>query len=275
MLNYQVHTHGKNSPWVVFLHGAGGSLKTWTYQIGAFEDHFNILLIDLRDHGMSKDVVPSRERYSFSLISEDIKTVLDKVGVEKAHFLTLSFGSVLVQDFIMRYPEKVERLVIAGGIFKGNIFIKSFVQLARFMNVFLKYHTMYSLFSYLLMPRKRNQKARRIYQMQAAKLTHEEYLKWIGLYKEFFRLLGNFFNQQLPVKTLIVMGGEDYIFLKAAKEFAKRQRNARINVVPYTGHIVNIEAPEQFNHLAVSFLKRVKNEYNTPQESASPVPLYQ
>ncbi|MEL7001744.1 MAG: alpha/beta hydrolase [Bacteroidota bacterium] len=256
MLNYKTVLKSEQSPWVVFIHGAGGSLKTWLYQEQAYGQHFNLLLIDLRDHGESKQITPLYEHYNFELISADIKVVVDKVGITRAHFMTLSFGSVLLQDFSKRYPDLIDKIIIAGGIFKGNLAIKSFVHLARFFNLFLKYETMYKLFSYLLMPRERNQKARRLYQMQAKKLTQKEYMKWVGLYAEFFKLLKAFYNQKLPNDTLVIMGSDDFVFLKSAKSFAKRQPTARLIQIPMVGHICNIEAPEEFNSLSLSFLLR-------------------
>ena len=49
---------GVDAPWLVFVHGAGGSIRTWKYQIEAFRPHYRLLLIDLRDHGFSKDILP-------------------------------------------------------------------------------------------------------------------------------------------------------------------------------------------------------------------------
>jgi len=272
MLYYELLTSDPAKRWVVFLHGAGGSTRTWSFQVDAFKDHFNILLIDLRDHGQSKNIQPAFESYRFPIISRDIKKVLDQVGITKAHFVTLSFGSVVIQDLYMRYPGLIDRLIFAGGIFKGNVLIRSFVHLARIMNIFLSYSTMYSLFSYLLMPRKRNQKARRIYQMQAARLTQKEYMKWVGLYSEFFRLLNLFYHQQLNVRTLIVMGQEDYVFLKAAKSFSRRQKTVQLEIIELAGHVVNIDRAEEFNDVAITFLDEVNNEDTTPQNCTWPVP---
>ena len=154
----------------------------------------------------------------------------------------------------MRFPGIADRIVIAGGIFKGNLAIRLFVALAKVFNYFLSYPTMYSLFSYLLMPRQRNQKARRIYQLQAQKLSSAEYMKWVGLYEEFFRLLDQFYHYLLPVPTLVIMGGDDYIFRKGAKDFVHNQPHARLESLDGVGHICNIESPQLFNRLAVDFL---------------------
>ena len=254
MLNFKVVKNEQNAPWVVFIHGAGGSIQTWNYQVPEFRKFFNLLLIDLRDHGSSKEIRPDYEQYRFSIISQDIKAVLDHLHIHRAHFITLSFGSVLIQDFIMRFPGIADRIVIAGGIFRGSFAIKAFVALAKVLNHVLSYPTMYSLFSYLLMPRRRNQKARRIYRLQAHKLSSAEYMKWVGLYGEFFRLLNQFYHYLLPAPTLVVMGGDDYIFRKSARDFVANQPRTQLESLAGVGHICNIESPELFNRLVVSFL---------------------
>lgn len=254
MLTYEQHLNPGRDEWAVFIHGAGGNGKTWSYQVEQFKPYFNLLLIDLRDHGESKNIQPAYEKYRFEIISLDIKKVLDHLRIESAHFITLSFGSVLLQHFTMQYPGMVKKVILAGAIFRGNALIKSFVYLARMMNKILSYPAMYSLFSYLLMPRSRNQKARRLYQMQARRLTQGEYLKWVGLYQEFFKLLNDFFKQKLTWPTLIIMGSDDFIFLRSAKAFSNGQSHARLEVIPGTGHICNIENPDRFNSLALEFL---------------------
>ena len=159
-----------------------------------------------------------------------------------------------MQDFAARHPAYVQKIVFAGGIFKGTLAIRSFVHFARLLNVFLPYEKMYALFSYLLMPRQRNQKARRLYQMQARKLTQTEYLKWVGLYDEFFKLLRRFFRRALFNSSLIIMGGDDFVFLRGAMEFRRLQPLADLSILPKTGHICNIENPGAFNRLALDFL---------------------
>lgn len=255
MLNFETEILHEDAEWVIFVHGAGGSIKSWGYQRQDLIKHFNLLLIDLRDHGLSKKMTPHYESYRFSQISTDLLEVIDHLGISKAHFITLSFGSVLLQDLAMKRPDLLKRVVMAGGIFKGNLLIRSFVHLARFFNLFLTYAQMYRLFSYLLMPRKRNQKARRIYQIQSQKLTQDEYLKWVGLYDEFFRLLNSFFQYSFPTSVLIVMGKDDYIFLKGARDYGKRHPNATLVEIPATGHICNIEKPQYFNKLVKDFLQ--------------------
>lgn len=252
-LNSITYRSISSKEWVVFIHGAGGSTATWKYQIEAFRPFYNLLLIDLRDHGKSKDLEPEVMQYDFDLITHDIKNVLDDHSIEKAHFVTLSFGSVIMQDLSIKYPDMVASAIFAGGIFKANALIKSFVQLARFFNLFLPYKWMYSIFSYLLMPFNKHRKSRSIYKKQAQKLSSTEYMKWVGLYNEFFRLLNRFYNQNITFPSLAIMGKDDFIFLKSAKGFSKKHKQVLLIEIEGAGHICNIDQPEIFNELALFF----------------------
>ncbi|SMG12216.1 Pimeloyl-ACP methyl ester carboxylesterase [Marivirga sericea] len=250
------HLNNSAKEWVIFIHGAGGSTATWKYQIDAFKDSYNLLLLDLRDHGNSKNIEPAAKDYDFDLITSDIKQVLDQYKIDKAHFITLSFGSVIMQDISIKYPQLVASAVFAGGIFKANYLIKIFVQLARFFNYFLPYKWMYSIFSYLLMPFGKHQQSRRVYKKQARKLTSAEYMRWVGLYKEFFRLLNRFYNQNINFPALAVMGDSDFIFLKSAKSFTEKHKSVSFTEIRNAGHICNIDQAESFNEVALFFAQK-------------------
>lgn len=252
MLYYEKHITSPLKDWVVLIHGAGGSIATWKRQMIVLKNDFNLLIPDLRDHGQS--IHFSDDIYTFDLIIKDIKQVLDKESIKKAHFITLSFGSVIAQRLSIHYPGLVKSLITAGGVFRGSFAIKTFVHVARFFNLFLPYAWMYKIFSYLLMPFKRHQASRRVYWTQAKKISPVAYMKWVGLYGEFFQLLESFFNQNIKFPLLVVMGSEDYIFLGAAKRFVKSHPTSRLEIIRNAGHICNIDNYSRFNELAVSFL---------------------
>jgi len=257
ILHHEVHHLDRNAEWVVFIHGAGGSISTWKHQSTAFKGVYNLLLMDLRDHGETGKLDESKH-YNFNLITIDIVEVIDKVGITEAHFVTLSFGSVILQALSLRHPHLIKSALFAGGIFKPNWAIKSFVYLAKALNVILPYNWMYSTFSYLLMPKKHHQLSRKIYQRQAAKIHPKAYMRWVGLYKEFFELLNRYYYQDLSFPALVIMGSEDYVFLASAKKFVALHASAQLKVIKHAGHICNIDQPKQFNELALSFVRKAQ-----------------
>ena len=187
-------------------------------------------------------------------MSYDIKEVLDHLKITKAHFIALSLGTVLIQDLSMRYPNYIGKLVMVGGIFNGDIILKCFIQVAKTLNRFLPYAMMYRLFSFIIMPHKNNQTSRKVYQREAKKLTKEAYMRWVSLSKYFVKLLNLFFKTKSSFESLIVMGGQDYVFLNGARKYSKNQPKTKLIVIPAVGHICNIEGASIFNSHVIDFL---------------------
>ena len=245
---------GAEAPWLVFVHGAGGSIRTWKYQIEAFQPHYRLLLIDLRDHGFSKDILPEFPEYDFDIVSDDILAVVDHLGIERAHFVSLSIGSVILQKIDIERPELIDRMVMAGAIFDGSRLMHWFVHSGKLLNYILPYRAIYWIFSFIVLPRRNHRMSRWIFRRQSLRLTPGEYLKWVELYKPFFRLIKQYVERTVDKRGLVVMGSQDHIFFSAAEKFARAQKNMRLAVIENCGHVCSIEAPELFNELVLKFL---------------------
>ena len=229
-----------DAPWLVFVHGAGGSIRTWKYQIEAFRPHYRLLLIDLRDHGYSKDILPEFPEYDFDIVGEDILAVIDHLGITKAHFVSLSIGSVILQKLDIERPELIDRMVMAGAIFDGSRLMHWFVHSGKLLNYILPYQAIYWLFSFIVLPRRNHRMSRWIFRRQSRRLTPGEYLKWVELYKPFFRLVKAYVNRKVDKHGLVVMGSQDHIFFGAAEKFAQAQKNMRLAAIENCGHVCSI-----------------------------------
>ena len=269
LLHHEVIAERPDAPWLVFVHGAGGSIRTWKFQIDAFAAHYRLLLIDLRDHGYSKDILPEFPAYDFDIVAEDVLHLVDHLGIEKAHFVSLSIGSVILQKIDIERPELIDRMVMAGAIFDGSKAMHLFVHAAKALNYLLPYRAMYWLFSFIVLPRRNHRLSRYIFRRQSRRLSQHEYLKWVELYKPFFKLVAQYVNRPVSKKGLVVMGDQDHIFFRAAERFARIQQNMRLAVIENCGHVCSIEAPELFNDLVLKFL----SDQEVPASvTANPVP---
>jgi len=270
LLHHEVISENPDAPWLVFVHGAGGSIRTWKFQIEAFAPHFRLLLIDLRDHGNSKDILPAFPSYDFDIVAEDILLVIDHLRIQKAHFMSLSIGSVILQKIDITRPELVDRMVMAGAIFDGSRMMHWFVHSGKLLSFILPYQALYWLFSLIVLPRRNHRLSRYIFRRQSRRLSTREYLKWIELYKPFFHLIKDYVNRPVMKKGLVVMGSQDHIFFRAAKRFTELQKNMRLAVIENCGHVCSIEAPELFNDLVLRFLQ----DQEVPDAvKATPVPM--
>src|SRR5918992_5406903 len=101
---------GSGSP-VVLIHAGVAHLRMWDAQVAAWRDRHRVIRYDTRGFGrtLTEDVPYSN--------AADLASVMDHLGVEKAHIIGLSRGAMIALDFAVEQPERVKSLVwVAGGL---------------------------------------------------------------------------------------------------------------------------------------------------------------
>ncbi|WP_020570887.1 alpha/beta fold hydrolase [Neolewinella persica] len=255
LLHYTTHLADPNADWMIFIHGAGGSSLTWKYQIEGFAPHYNLLLIDMRDHGYSKDLVPKYRTYNFDIITDDLLRAIDHAGVTTAHFIALSLGSIILQKLSDRRPGMMKTMIMCGGVFKADWRISTFAHFGKFLSYFVPFRWIYDGFILIVMPRRNHAFSRKQYRKQSLKLKPGEFLKWLGLYKDFFSVVRKFFNTKLITPSLLVNGSQDHVFLDAAKRYANKHAPlAELVVMEGKGHLCNLEDRKMFNKIVLDWL---------------------
>src|SRR5262245_33960712 len=105
-LHYIAAGHG---PDIVMLHGFLGNLAVWHLQmVPQLRKSYRVTTYDLRGHGYS-EVTPTG--YAAENMAEDLRGLLDSLGIKKAHLVGHSFGADICMYFAHRYPERVDRLI--------------------------------------------------------------------------------------------------------------------------------------------------------------------
>jgi pimeloyl-ACP methyl ester carboxylesterase len=257
MLYYKTYKKSDDAEWVVFVHGAGGSSSIWFKQLKAYKEEFNVLMVDLRGHGKSKGMLQKyyEDEYSFQLASQDIIDVLNDAGIEKAHFVGVSLGTIIIRTIAEMQPDRVRSLVMCGAIMRLNIRSRFLVSLGHMFKKIVPFMWLYKLFAWIILPRKRHSESRSLFIREAKKLYKKEFVKWFNLTYEVNPLLKYFREKELHVPTLYVMGSEDYMFLPPVKKIVEDHTKSILKVVERCGHVVNVEKPEVFNRVSLNFLK--------------------
>jgi pimeloyl-ACP methyl ester carboxylesterase len=257
MLYYKTYYKSDDTDWVVFVHGAGGSSSIWFKQLKAYKKEFNVLMVDLRGHGKSKGMLQKyyEDEYSFKLASQDIIDVLDDAGIAKAHFVGVSLGTIIIRTIGEMQPERVQSLVMCGAIMRLNIRSRFLVFLGHTFKKIVPFMWLYKLFAWIILPKKRHSESRNLFIREAKKLYKKEFMKWFNLTHNINPLLRYFREQELNVPTLYIMGSEDYLFLPPVKKIVDNHKQSLLKVVEKCGHVVNVEKPQTFNRLSLSFLK--------------------
>ena len=96
-------------PVVVFLHGIGGNRTNWSGQLDRFGDRFCAIAWDARGYGDSADPL---QTLRFEDFADDLRRLLDHLGVERVHLVGLSMGGMIALDFYGRHPRRAATMAL-------------------------------------------------------------------------------------------------------------------------------------------------------------------
>jgi 3-oxoadipate enol-lactonase len=99
---------------VVLLHGLAVDSRYWQAQFDALSQHYQVVRYDLR--GFGKSALPTTEPYTHA---DDLKALLDYLGIERAHLIGNSFGGVNAINFALAYPEATRSLILVDNEVQG------------------------------------------------------------------------------------------------------------------------------------------------------------
>lgn len=115
-IEFYYEIHGEGEP-LVLLEGLGYSTWMWYKQVDELAKHFKVIMFDNR--GVGKTDMPDME-YSIELFADDTAEVLAALGIDKAHILGVSMGGFTAQEFAIRHPEMVNKLILCSTSFGGS-----------------------------------------------------------------------------------------------------------------------------------------------------------
>jgi pimeloyl-ACP methyl ester carboxylesterase len=251
MLHYEIFPHSSSKEWVVFIHGAGGSSSIWFKQLRAFSKSLNVLLIDLRGHGKSKNTTNSKN-YTFREISHEVVDVLDALKIYNAHFVGISLGTIVIRDVAEIDSKRVKSMIMGGAVIKLNIKSQVLLKLGVWFKSLIPYMFLYKFFAFVIMPNHKN--SRSLFVNEAKKLAQKEFKRWFTLTGELKPLLKFFRSEDIGLPTLYIMGDQDYMFLPSVREVVSHHKKSDLFVIDNCGHVVNVDQPRVFNNVALDFI---------------------
>ncbi|WP_026689787.1 alpha/beta fold hydrolase [Alteribacter aurantiacus] len=257
LLNFQRHYCKSSDEWMVLFHGLGGNYSIFYKQIEAFKQHYNLLCVDFPGHGESASY---EESDYLRLTSDKVIELMNHLKIDSAHFVGVSLGTIVMQDISLRHRHRIKSMVLAGAANRflkwGTVLCK--LTLAKPVRKLLPYMVPYSIFAFLLMPKKNHRKARAIFIREAFKLGKSDYLKWAKVGQYAYKTYDKLSLTKNVIPKLYVSGAEDHMFIKGIKKFVKTEEASSLTVIPNCGHVCNIEKAETFNKKALSFLESLK-----------------
>jgi pimeloyl-ACP methyl ester carboxylesterase len=97
------------APAIVFVHGAALDHSVWQWQSRYFAHHgFTVLAVDLPAHGRS----PGIARTTIESMADWVALFIEAAGLERAHVVGQSMGSLVALDVALRHADRLEKLAL-------------------------------------------------------------------------------------------------------------------------------------------------------------------
>lgn len=246
--------HAGQGELVVLLHGIGGNKRNWHDNIPALAEHFHVVAWDARGYGESDDYDGPLD---FRNYADDLVRVIDYFGARRAHVIGLSMGGRIAMDFAERHPDRLASLILCATHMGFSHFSdekkREFVQLRKepLLNGGTPADIAGPVARTLIGPNASDEVFDKLVDSMS-RLHKESYIKSIEatvMTDSHDRL------EEIEVPTRVVVGTGDRLTTpEIARDIAGRIPDAKLVEIPDAGHLLNIEAPEIFNRLAIDFI---------------------
>jgi len=250
---------------IVFLHGGGPGASSWSnfkQNLPAFAEGHRCLLVDMPGFGRSDK--PELDRHFFEFAAAAVVSLLDELGVERAHFVGNSLGGGTSLRAALDHPDRVGKLVLMGpgGAFKpvftpepaegikllGNVVappgptrekVEAFLRVMVYDQDFITEELIEERLAAAMDP-ENQQGLMRCMATFAAPRAGE-------LWRELDRI---------PHRTLLVWGRDDRTLpLDGALLALQQLPDARLHVFPRCAHWAQLEYQHEFDRLVLDFLR--------------------
>ncbi|MEQ8345191.1 MAG: alpha/beta hydrolase [Sneathiellaceae bacterium] len=269
-IHYEVF--GEGMP-VLFLHEFAGDHRSWIDQVRRFARGHRCICLSARGYPPS-DAPADADSYSQALANADALAVLDALAIEQAHIVGLSMGAYTALQLAIYHPARVRAVVAASGgsgayrptrdafiaqtlasadaiQAAGALPVEEMGIAATRIQLLRKDPLGWALFCANLSEHPAQAAAHTLRGIQAARPS---------LYDLETAL------SQVDAPVLLLVGDEDEPCLDVNLWLKRIMRTARLQVLPGTGHAVNLEEPAAFNAAVASFLDAVETGRWRPRD---------
>jgi 3-oxoadipate enol-lactonase len=245
--------YGSGLP-LVLLHGHPFNRSMWDEQIAAFSASYRVIVPDLRGYGETS-VVPGKT--SVEDFANDLAALLDVLAIERIILGGLSMGGQIVFEFYRLFPERVQALILADTqpqVDTEEARAKRYVNAQRIVEQGMQ-GLAEEMLPGLLAARtfaEQHDVVEKVRQMMlhTAPEGAAAAMRGRAERRDYTSLL-----REITVPTLIVVGSEDAFTPISDAELMHREiAGSRLAIIEGTGHMPNMERPDEFNALLRQFL---------------------
>lgn len=98
---------GQGQP-LIILHGLFGSSDNWQSIAKQLAEHFEVFLVDQRNHGLS----PHSDSWDYQAMSDDLHELMSDNHIVNPVLIGHSMGGKTVMQFALEHPEMIHKLIV-------------------------------------------------------------------------------------------------------------------------------------------------------------------
>jgi pimeloyl-ACP methyl ester carboxylesterase len=253
-----VHESRGTGPALVCCHAFAVNRTMWQPQLAHFARTHRVVTFDQRGSGQSDHPVPTAGEsnpYTIDTFAEDLRGVLDDLGIRRARVLGLSMGGATALRFATRWPERVEALVLASTM--ASRLPEAIIERAKRVERVLARDGLREAYRFyfggpLFEQVPRDSDSDGLLEMLTAGATPHGFLGSYAVTIDRPSMIEDLDRIQAP--TLILVGERDTLYLEEAAAMARRIPSARKRIMKGLGHAMSVEDPETFADEVTRFL---------------------
>lgn len=238
-------------PWLVFSHSLACDHTMWDPQMAAFSD-FRILRFDTRGHGQSS--APAGE-YALEALADDLKAVLDAAGIRRCHFIGLSMGGMIGQQFLLKYPARFDTVTLADTTSRypaeSRAVWEERLALVRGRGMDAIVPSTLERWFTVAFRESRPEEVGRIGRL----IRSTPVVGYAGCAQGISRINLTARLRDIDCPALVIVGDSDLGTPQSmAEEIVQAMPRSRLHVIPRAAHLSNVEQPAEFNRVVRQFL---------------------
>jgi len=250
-VNYNDMGEGKIP--VVFIHGFPFDQSSWSLQLEYLQQYCRVITYDIRGFGKS---TVTDEKPSIALLADDLVQFMDALQIPKAIVCGLSMGGYILLNALNRYPERFAAIILSNT---QCIADTSEAKEKRQKNIQLIESGGLSEYSENMI---RNlfysesfvNRAEAVSNIRNTMLSTKPTIITNTLHALANREEMCYTLSNIIIPTLIISGKEDKSIPFQQSIFMHEQiPRSILHLIDKTGHLPNLEQPEEFNRLVKDF----------------------
>ena len=250
---------GGDGPAVVLLHAFPLNSQQWEGQVESLSDRYRFIAPDFQGFGGS--TAPEDESsYSMDGFADDVAAILDELGLDKVVLAGLSMGGYAAFAFLRRHRERVSALVLADT--KAEADPPEAIEKRTGQQQLVRSEGTAGLIDGLsgaLLGEATREKKPDVVEATRTLMASNPPAGFIGALEAMKNRPDSSAElSQIEVPTLVIVGENDGVTPVAASEALNHGiSGSTLVVIPESGHLSNLEAPEAFNGALAEFLGKL------------------